>query len=144
IFGYAVLNDWSARDVWLQSESKLNMGPSKSKDFCTTFGSYIITADEMESQRDKKGFNIELEVTLNGELMTRKNWNGITFSFEEMLVRASKNCTVYPGEVLGSGTMGKGCLMEHNLAREAKVWLKPGDQVEMRWLPDGPRLNNKI
>jgi 2-keto-4-pentenoate hydratase/2-oxohepta-3-ene-1,7-dioic acid hydratase in catechol pathway len=148
IFGYSILNDWTARD-FQAFEMKVNMGPTKGKDFCTTFGSVIVSADELGAP-DKKGFDREIELTINGEVMTKKNWNGIQFSFEEMLVRASKNCTVYPGEVFGSGTMGGGCLLEHNLGKDTKRWLKIGDTVGMRWLPSGktsgaePFVINKI
>lgn len=143
IFGYSLLNDWSARD-FQRMEMKVGMGPAKGKDFCTTFGSYIITPDEIESRRSGKGFDLEIESKINGETLTKKNWNSIHFSFEEMLVRASQNCTVYPGEVLGSGTMGSGCLLEVNLTHKTQQWLNAGDHVAMSWLPNGPKLNNEV
>ncbi|MBN8555572.1 MAG: fumarylacetoacetate hydrolase family protein [Deltaproteobacteria bacterium] len=133
IFGYSILNDWTARD-FQAFEMKINMGPTKGKDFCTTFGSQIVSADELGAAK-AKGFDKEIELTINGEVFTKKNWSGIQFSFEEMIVRASKNCTIYPGEVFGSGTMGGGCLLEHNLGKDTKRWLKIGDTVGMKWLP---------
>jgi len=143
ILGYSVLNDWTARDfqAW---EMKMNMGPTKGKDFCTSFGSYIITSDELEGLRSGKGFDIEFELRINNEVFTKKNWKDIQFSFEEMIVRASKNCTMVAGEVIASGTMGLGCLLEHNIGKDPKRWLKIGDEVTMRWLPHGPELKNKI
>lgn len=149
IVGYSLVNDWTARD-FQRFEMKVNMGPTKGKDFATTFGSFIVTPDEIASFKDKKGFNIEVEALINGESLTKRNWNQLQFSFEEMLVRASKNCTVYPGEVIASGTIGGGCLMEHNvLAKLARPeasnrWLKKGDVVTLRWLPQGPTMTNKI
>lgn len=143
IFGYCLLNDWTARD-FQRFEMKVNMGPTKGKDFSTTFGSYILSPDEIESKRSAKGFDIEIEALINGERLTKNNWKKIQFSFEEMLVRASKNCTVYPGEVIASGTIGGGCLMEHNLTSGQKRWLKKGDQITLKWHPEGPSISNKI
>lgn len=149
IFGYSLVNDWTARD-FQRFEMKINMGPTKGKDFCTTFGSYIISPDEIEKHRAAKGFDIEFEALINNESLTKRNWKAIQFSFEEMLVRASKNCTVYPGEVIASGTMGGGCLMEHNVLATLKNpsapkrWLKAGDRVTLKWLPEGPQISNRI
>lgn len=143
IFGYCLLNDWTARD-FQRFEMKVNMGPTKGKDFSTTFGSFIVSPDEIESKRSAKGYDIEVEALINGERITRKNWNKIQFSFEEMLVRASKNCTVYPGEVIASGTIGGGCLMEHNIVHQQKRWLKKGDTVSLNWLNAGPSLSNTL
>jgi len=143
ILGYSLCNDWTARD-FQKFEMKVNMGPTKGKDFATTFGSYIITADELNSFKKNKGFDINFELTVNGERLTHNNWSKIHFSFEDMVVRASKNCTLYPGEVLASGTMGGGCLLEHNLGKDAKRWLKEGDLVEIKWLDEGPRLVSKL
>ena len=143
IFGYTLVNDWTARD-FQRFEMKINMGPTKGKDFATSFGSFIITPDELESKRSGKGYDLEFSAEIGGELLTKKNWKGIQFSFEEMLVRASKNCTVYPGEVIASGTMGLGCLMEHNIGKDQKRWLNKGETVTLRWLPDGPMISNRI
>ncbi len=122
---------------------KLNMGPHKGKDFATNFGPYIVTPDEFSGLQKNKGFDVELELLVNGQSLVKNNWSKIQFSFEEMLVRASKNCDVYPGELLGSGTVGMGSLMEHNLDRTEKMWLKVGDTVELRMKPDLV-LSNKI
>ncbi len=143
IFGFTLLNDWSARDVQ-RFEMKCNLGPAKAKDFATSLGSFIISRDELEPHRSGKGYDIDIEAHINGARLTRKNWRDIQFSFEEMLMRASKNCTIYPGEVIASGTMGGGCLLEYNITSGENRWLKKGDQVVMTWVPDGPSLANKI
>jgi 2-keto-4-pentenoate hydratase/2-oxohepta-3-ene-1,7-dioic acid hydratase in catechol pathway len=137
ILGYCLVNDWSARD-FQAPEMKLNMGPHKGKDFCTNFGPFIITPDEYEGLQKAKGFDVDMELRLNEKTLVQNNWSKIQFSFEEMLVRASKDCDVYPGELLGSGTVGMGSLMEHNLDRPEgeKLWLKPGDLVELRMKPN--------
>lgn len=142
ILGYCLLNDWTARD-FQKTEMKLNMGPAKGKDFATSFGPYIITKEEIADRRSGKGYDIEFQVHWGSDLMATANWKSIHYSFEEMLVRASQNCKVLPGEVLGSGTMGGGCLMEHNIGLDKAKWLKPGDAVELSWA-NGPILKNKI
>lgn len=142
ILGYGLVNDWTARD-FQRWEMPMNMGPAKGKDFATSFSSFIVTADELGA-RSKKGFDVTVELVINGETLTKHNWNQIQFSFEEMIVRASKNCTLYPGEVLASGTVGGGCLLEYNITHSTKRWLKPGDNVELKWLTNGPRISNKV
>jgi fumarylacetoacetate (FAA) hydrolase len=143
------LNDWTARD-FQRFEMKVNMGPTKGKDFCTTFGSYIIIPDELASRRSGKGYDIECSAEINGQKLTQKNWKHIQHSFEDMLVRASLNCRVLPGEVIASGTMGGGCLMEHNVLEKLEKpdaqprWLKKGDTVTLHWLPEGPMVSNRI
>ncbi|MDB5038211.1 MAG: fumarylacetoacetase [Bacteriovoracaceae bacterium] len=143
IFGYTLMNDWSARD-FQDFDMKLNMGPTKGKDFATTFGSYVITADELESKRSGKGYDIEVEALINGERLVKNNWSTIYYSFEEMIVRASKNCTIYPGELIGSGTIGWGSLREHHIEKGLSNWLKIGDTVALNWLPEGPTISNRI
>lgn len=142
ILGFCLVNDWTARD-FQSAEMKLNMGPHKGKDFCTSFGPYIITPDEFSDRKSGKSFDVEVELLWNGNSLVKNNWSKIQFSFEEMLVRASKNCDVYPGELVATGTVGMGCLMEHNLDRADKKWLQIGDTIELRMQPD-MILRNKI
>jgi 2-keto-4-pentenoate hydratase/2-oxohepta-3-ene-1,7-dioic acid hydratase in catechol pathway len=143
IFGYSVLNDWSARDLQ-RFEMKINMGPAKAKDFATSLGSFIVTKDEIAALRRGKGYDIAFECSINNELLTSNNWKKVQFSFEEMLQRASRNCRVFPGEIIASGTMGGGCLLEHNLVKNEKRWLKKGDRVDMKWLSGGPWIRSEI
>jgi 2-keto-4-pentenoate hydratase/2-oxohepta-3-ene-1,7-dioic acid hydratase in catechol pathway len=142
IFAYGLVNDWTARD-FQRWEMPMNMGPAKGKDFATSFSSFLVTPDELGA-KSKKGYDVEIELKINGETFTKNNWNKIQFSFEEMIVRASKNCTLYPGEVLASGTIGGGCLLEYNITHQSKRWLQTGDQVEMTWGKGGPCLSNKV
>lgn len=131
ILGYTILNDWTARD-FQRFEMKVNMGPVKGKDFATSFGPVIVTKSDSALRRAQKGFAVDIELDVNGENLVKNTWEKISFSFEEMLVRASKNCTVYPGEVIASGTVGKGCLLELNVLNNTKRWLKVGDRVILR------------
>ncbi len=140
IFGYTILNDWSARNLQ-RFEMKLNMGPMKAKDFATSLGSFIVTKDLVHSKRHGKGYSIDCEWRWNGEAMRRNSWETIQFSFEEMLVRASQNCRIFPGEIIASGTMGGGCLFEQETP---KRWLEVGDRIEMDWLVEGPQISCEI
>jgi 2-keto-4-pentenoate hydratase/2-oxohepta-3-ene-1,7-dioic acid hydratase in catechol pathway len=128
IFGYCILNDWSARDLQRQ-EMKVGLGPAKGKDFSTSIGPWIITKDEMESLRTGKAFDISMKAKVNGVLLSEGNMKDIYYSFGEMIERASAGVTLYPGEIIGSGTVGTGCILE--LGTEVHRWLQPGDVVEL-------------
>jgi 2-keto-4-pentenoate hydratase/2-oxohepta-3-ene-1,7-dioic acid hydratase in catechol pathway len=128
IFGYCILNDWSARDLQRQ-EMKVGLGPAKGKDFATSIGPWIVTKDEMEHLRFGKGFDITMKAKVNGVLLSEGNMKDIYYSFGEMIERASSGATLYPGEIIGSGTVGTGCILE--LGTEVHRWLQPGDVVEL-------------
>jgi 2-keto-4-pentenoate hydratase/2-oxohepta-3-ene-1,7-dioic acid hydratase in catechol pathway len=113
IFGYTIMNDWSARD--LQSrEMKVRLGPAKGKDFGTSLGPWIVTADELEPFLDDDGFlGIRAEVRVNGEPIGEDLISNMGWPFPELVMYASRNSLVMPGDVLGSGTTGNGgCLAE--------------------------------
>jgi 2-keto-4-pentenoate hydratase/2-oxohepta-3-ene-1,7-dioic acid hydratase in catechol pathway len=128
IFGYCILNDWSARDLQRQ-EMKVGLGPAKGKDFASSIGPWVITKDEMDPLRSGKGFDINMRARINGTLLSEGNMKDIYYSFGEMIERASAGVTLYPGEMIGSGTVGTGCILE--LGTEVHRWLQPGDEVEL-------------
>jgi 2-keto-4-pentenoate hydratase/2-oxohepta-3-ene-1,7-dioic acid hydratase in catechol pathway len=128
IFGYCILNDWSARDLQRQ-EMKVGLGPAKGKDFATSIGPWIITKDELENLNSGKGFDINMKAKVNDVLLSEGNMKDIYYSFGEMIERASRGVTLYPGEMIGSGTVGTGCILE--LGTEVHRWLQPGDVVEL-------------
>jgi 2-keto-4-pentenoate hydratase/2-oxohepta-3-ene-1,7-dioic acid hydratase in catechol pathway len=128
IFGYCILNDWSARDLQRQ-EMKVGLGPAKGKDFATSIGPYIITKDELEGLVSSKAFDLKMTAKVNGILLSEGNAKDIFYSFGEMIERASAGVTLYPGEIIGSGTVGTGCLLE--LGQNVHRWLEPGDVVEL-------------
>ncbi|WP_108669905.1 fumarylacetoacetate hydrolase family protein [Peribacillus acanthi] len=127
IFGYFIMNDWSSRDIQ-REEMKVGLGPAKGKDFATSFGPYLVSKDELESYRHDDVYDLEMTATVNGKLLSKGNLKDIYYSFGEMIERASKGVTLYPGEVIGSGTVGTGCILE--LGTEVHRWLEPGDEVE--------------
>ncbi|MDQ0197788.1 fumarylacetoacetate hydrolase family protein [Neobacillus ginsengisoli] len=128
IFGYCILNDWSARDLQ-RKEMKVGLGPAKGKDFATSIGPWIVTKDEFKSLKIGKGFNLAMSARVNGVTLSEGNWKDIYFSFAEMIERASEDVTLYPGEIIGSGTVGTGCILE--LGAKVHRWLKPGDDIEL-------------
>jgi len=129
IFGYTVFNDWSARDVQ-RSEVKVGLGPAKGKDFASSLGPWIVTPDELADARtDRCGvYDLHMTARINGETRSSGCWKDVYYSFGEMIARASQDVYLLPGEVIGSGTVGTGCLLE--LTRGEGPWLQPGDIVE--------------
>jgi 2-keto-4-pentenoate hydratase/2-oxohepta-3-ene-1,7-dioic acid hydratase in catechol pathway len=130
IAGYMILCDWSARDLQIE-EMRQRLGPVKGKDSATTLGPYLVTPDELEPFRSGRGYDLEMTATVNGKLYSSGNWSTIYWSFAEMLAYASRGTRLVPGDVLGSGTVGSGCLMELSglHGEEAYPWLVPGDEI---------------
>ncbi|WP_026404483.1 fumarylacetoacetate hydrolase family protein [Actinomadura rifamycini] len=135
IAGYTVFNDWSARD--LQSrEMRVGLGPCKGKDFATTLGPWLVTADELEPFRDAGGFlRLALTAEVNGEVVGRDLLSNMGWPFEDLVAYASRGTRVRPGDVLGSGTCGNGgCLAELwglRGGRDDPPPLRPGDVVTL-------------
>lgn len=119
IVGYAVMNDFSARDIQ-REEMLCRLGPAKGKDFSTAVGPWLVTADEIKDPR-----NLRMTAKINGELWSDGNAGTSHWTFEQMIAHVSMDETLYPGDILGSGTVGFGCGLE--LDR----WLQPGDTVEL-------------
>ena len=134
VFGYTVLNDWSARDLQAR-EMQVRLGPAKGKDFATTLGPWLVTADELEPYRDADGFlALDLRAHLNGELVGQDLLSNMGWPFDELIAYASRGTEVRAGDVLGSGTCGNGgCLMElwGRRGRNDPPPLRPGDVVEL-------------
>ena len=142
IAGYTIFNDWSARDLQ-RVETRVGQGPAKGKDFASSLGPWLVTPDELEERKtDRKTvFDLEMRAYLNGGLRSQANMRELYYSFAEMIVHASKNATLYPGDVLASGTCGSGCLLE--LTGGQGPWLQEGDEVVLEI--DGlGQLRNRI
>ena len=134
VFGYTVLNDWSARDLQFR-EMAVKLGPAKGKDSATTLGPWLVTADELEPHRDDEGFlQLDMRVSVNGTEIGQDLLSNMGWPFEELISYASRGTQVRAGDVLGSGTCGNGgCLAELWGRRGAAAPgpLRPGDVVEM-------------
>ncbi|WP_164700962.1 fumarylacetoacetate hydrolase family protein [Modestobacter sp. KNN46-3] len=134
VFGYTVLNDWSARDLQ-RREMAVRLGPAKGKDSATTLGPWLVTADELEPYRDHDGFlTLDMRVWVNDVLIGQDLLSNMGWPFEELIAYASRGTVVRAGDVLGSGTCGNGgCLAElwGRHGEQAPPPLQPGDVVEM-------------
>ena len=137
IGGYLILNDWSARDLQ-RDETVVRLGPAKGKDFATSIGPWLVTPDELADARTPGATAPDLAMTApihatdatgSRVLQTSSgSWSSAHFSFGQMVERASADVSLRPGDLLGSGTVGGGCLLEvkdETLGR----YLQPGDEV---------------
>jgi fumarylacetoacetate (FAA) hydrolase len=120
IAGFTIMNDWSARDLQ-KMEMAVGLGPAKGKDFATSLGPVLVTPDELGDLR------LEMLARVNGEERSRGNLADMHWTWEELIAHAARNTRLVPGDVLGSGTVGGGCILEHGDGR----WLRPGDVVEL-------------
>ena len=120
--GFTVMNDWSARDLQAK-EMAVGLGPAKGKDFATSLGPELVSPDELP-----EGLDLRATARINGELRTDTRTGAMNWSWEELTEAAARNTPgLQPGDVLGSGTVGGGCVLEHGDGR----WLQPGDDVEL-------------
>ncbi len=144
IAGFCVMNDWSARDIQ-RREMKLSMGPVKGKDFATTLGPWLVTPDELKPYRKDRAYDLAMTATVNGREYSRASLADIYWSFGEMLAYASRGTRILPGDVIGSGTCGTGCILELSLVHgeESYPWLKPGDEVTLEVEHIG-RITNRV
>jgi fumarylacetoacetate (FAA) hydrolase len=129
IGGYMVFNDWSARDLQ-REETTVRLGPAKGKDFASSIGPWLTTPDELADVRRAKGYQLAMTAAVNGEELSRGSWADAQFSFGEMVARASADARLRPGDLLGSGTVGTGCLLEIKDESFGR-WLEPGDTVSL-------------
>jgi fumarylacetoacetate (FAA) hydrolase len=139
IGGFTIFNDWSARDLQ-RDETTVRLGPAKGKDFAASLGPWIVTPDELTTAwsgdaggRDggASGPDLAMTAEVNGLETSRGRWSDAQFSFAEMLARASADVHLRPGDLIGSGTVGTGCLLE---VRDSTLgrYLQPGDEVTLR------------
>lgn len=130
IFGYCVLNDLSARDLQRQ-EMKCMLGPAKGKDFATAIGPWVVTKDELADKRVGPGrYDLTMLARKNGKEISRGSFKDLTHDFTRMIERASRDVTLFPGDVIGSGTVGTGCILELG-PENTDGWLEAGDTIEL-------------
>lgn len=155
IGGLMIMNDWSARRLQME-EMLLNLGPAKGKDFATSIGPWLVTLDELQAFEVAakeghvgKNWNLKMTCTVNGVQVSAGNLGDMDWTFAEIIERASYGVDLFPGDVIGSGTVGTGCFLELNGTGKLndpnypEQWLKPGDEVVLEI--DGlGALNNTI
>jgi fumarylacetoacetate (FAA) hydrolase len=143
IGGLMIMNDMSARRLQME-EMLLNLGPAKGKEFSTVLGPWLVTLDELENflipaKENHTGFswNLKMNCWVNGVQVSQANVGDMDWTFAEIIERASYGVDLYPGDVIGSGTVGTGCFLELNGTGKlndpnyTEQWLKEGDTVEM-------------
>jgi fumarylacetoacetate (FAA) hydrolase len=143
IGGLMIMNDLSARRLQME-EMLLNLGPAKGKDFATTIGPWLVTLDELEKfeipakeNHVGKSWNLRMQCRVNGKQVSDGNVGDMDWTFAEIIERASYGVDLYPGDVIGSGTVGTGCFLELNGTGKLndpnypEQWLQAGDVVEL-------------
>jgi fumarylacetoacetate (FAA) hydrolase len=143
IAGFTIMNDMSARKLQME-EMLLNLGPAKGKDFSTVIGPWLVTPDELSNKvaPTKAGhvglnYNLEMKCYVNDILVSSGNVKDMDWTFAEIIERCSYGVTLYPGDVIGSGTVGTGCFLELNGTGKRldpnfrPQWLQNGDKVTM-------------
>lgn len=143
IAGLMIMNDFSARKLQLE-EMLLSLGPAKGKDFATAVGPWLVTLDELESfeipakeGHTGKNWNLRMQCRINGEQVSDGNLGDMDWTFAEIIERASYGVDLYPGDIIGSGTVGTGCFLELNGTGRLndpnyqEQWLNEGDEVEL-------------
>ena len=129
VAGFTVMNDWSARDLQ-RLEMAVGLGPSKGKDFATSLGPELVSFDELADHYRDGRLHLEMTAGVNGRVLSRGNSGTMYWTWPQLIAHASRDTVLVPGDVLGSGTVGTGCILE--LTPEiAGGWLKPGDVVEL-------------
>ena len=119
IAGFTIMNDFSARDIQ-KKEMRVRLGPAKGKDWATALGPWLVTPDEVGDP-----YSLEMTARINGELWSQGNSRSLYWKFEQMIEFLTRDDTIYPGDVIGSGTVGTGCGLELNR------WVRPGDVMEL-------------
>jgi len=155
IGGYMIMNDFSARRLQME-EMILNLGPAKGKDFCTAIGPTLVTPDELEDFKvDCKpghtgnAYNLSMKCWVNGVQVSEGNFADMDWTFAEIIERCSYGVQLFPGDIIGSGTVGTGCFLELNGTAKLsnpdheEQWLKEGDVVEME-VENLGKLSNTI
>lgn len=137
IAGFTLMNDWSARDLQM-AEMGGGLGPAKGKDFATSLGPWVVTPDELDAANPGR-YACPLEVLVNGRRMGGGDLSQTHYTWSQVLGRASANTRLRAGDVIGSGTVGTGCLLELRAVggKAEHPWLRPGDVVELRGGPLG-------
>jgi fumarylacetoacetate (FAA) hydrolase len=137
IVGLTIMDDFSARDLQ-REEMSVGLGPSKGKDFATGLGPAIVTLDELP-RTDEGGFDLEMRAYVNGEQVSEGNLDQLHHPIDEMAAHASADTWLQPGDVMGTGTVGSGSILDHG----TEDWLEPGDEVRLE-IDELGSLTNEI
>lgn len=129
IAGFTIYNDWSARDLQ-RTEMKVGLGPSKGKDFANALGPHLIPFSQLSDRYIDGRLHLRMRAWINGRCVSDANGSSMFWTWPQLLAHASRDTRLVPGDVIGSGTVGTGCILE--LTPEAVGgWLKAGDTVRL-------------
>jgi len=156
IGGLMIMNDFSARTLQAE-EMLLNLGPAKGKDFATATGPWLVTPEALEAFEVPakeghigKNWNLKMKCTINGVQVSAGNLSDMDWTFAELIERASYGATLYPGDIIGSGTVGTGCFLELNGTGKlndenyTEQWLQEGDVIELEVEELGKLVNTIV
>lgn len=129
VAGFTIVNDFSARDLQ-RKESTVGLGPAKAKDFATGVGPWLVTRDEFADRIDGEKLTLDLSACLNGREFSRGNAAALHHTIPRLIAQASRDAELFPGDLIGTGTVGTGCILELG-PENTGGWLKPGDVVEL-------------
>jgi 2-keto-4-pentenoate hydratase/2-oxohepta-3-ene-1,7-dioic acid hydratase in catechol pathway len=131
VAGFTVLNDWSARDLQAR-EMRQMLGPAKGKDFATSLGPWLVTPDELPDVATGRP-RAAMVARVDGVERSRGQLADIHHPWGALLAHAARGTRLLPGDVIGSGTVGTGCILELAITHgaEAQPWLSPGQVVEL-------------
>ena len=155
IAGLMIMNDFSARSLQMD-EMLLNLGPAKGKDFATTTGPWLVTMDELKDyevnckkNHTGKSWNLKMSAMVNDRIVSEGNLSDMEWTFAELIARASYGAELYPGDIIGSGTVGTGCFLELNGTGKLnnpdyrEQWLMAGDKIELK-IDELGSLSNQV
>lgn len=129
VAGFTIYNDWSARDLQRQ-EMAVGLGPAKGKDFANALGPHLVPFSELSDRYQNGRLHLEMRAYINGKLVSQGNAGTMHWTWPQLLAHASRDTRLLPGDVIGSGTVGTGCILE--LTPQATGgWLQPNDRVRL-------------
>ena len=129
VAGFTIYNDWSARDLQ-RNEMAVGLGPSKGKDFANALGPHLVPFSELRDRYQNGRLDLNMSASINGEIVSRGNASSMYWTWPQLLAHASRDTKLLPGDVIGSGTVGTGCILELTPAVTGG-WLKAGDVVQL-------------
>ncbi|QYM78775.1 fumarylacetoacetate hydrolase family protein [Horticoccus luteus] len=129
VAGFTIINDWSARDLQ-RAEMAVGLGPAKGKDFATSVGPWLVSRDAVADRIEGERLTLDMTARVNGRTLSRGNVAALHHSIPRLIAHASRDVDLLPGDLLGTGTVGTGCILELG-PENTGGWLKPGDVVEL-------------
>jgi fumarylacetoacetate (FAA) hydrolase len=129
VAGFTIINDFSARDLQ-RAEMTIGLGPAKGKDFATAVGPVLVTRDEFADKIDNERIALDMRARVNDRELSRGNSSALFHTFPRMIVQASRDADLFPGDLISSGSVGLGCILELG-PENTEGWLKPTDVVEL-------------